>query len=128
MLYTVLVSQPSVVACGSVNVRPCLELAKIGVFILTTFRSAATWPSILFQHISPFHPSPSFSRFLFVTQRPFPRYIPIMTTKEQATSDAVDDGPPISVPDSEDTGENGKLKMIVQLVRKCMGIKDIASM
>ena len=51
-----------------------------------------------------------------------------MTTKQQATSDAVDDAPPISVPDSEDTGENGKLKMIVQLVRKCMGIKDIASM
>ncbi|KAF9653725.1 hypothetical protein BDM02DRAFT_3086907 [Thelephora ganbajun] len=51
-----------------------------------------------------------------------------MVYKEQAASDTVDDGPPISVPDSGDTGESGKLKMIVQLVRKCMGIKDIASM
>ncbi|KAG6854413.1 hypothetical protein C0991_006955 [Blastosporella zonata] len=44
---------------------------------------------------------------------------------------AVDDdapGPPISVPDSGDTGEGGKLKMIVQLVRKCLGVKDIAAM
>lgn len=51
-----------------------------------------------------------------------------MAAKQQVTPDPVDDGPPISVPDSEDTGETGKLKMIVQLVRKCMGIKDIASM
>lgn len=51
-----------------------------------------------------------------------------MTTKQQVAPDVVDDGPPISVPDSGDTGESGKLKMIVQLVRKCMGIKDIASM
>lgn len=34
----------------------------------------------------------------------------------------------ISVPDSGDTGEGGKLKMIVQLVKKCLGVKDIASM
>ena len=43
----------------------------------------------------------------------------------------VDDGalgPPISVPDTGDTGEGGKLKMIVQLVKKCFGVKDIASM
>ncbi|KAF8341886.1 hypothetical protein F5887DRAFT_975443 [Amanita rubescens] len=32
---------------------------------------------------------------------------------------------PISVPD---TGEGGKLKMIVSLVKKCLGVKDIASM
>ncbi|KAF9527453.1 hypothetical protein CPB83DRAFT_856199 [Crepidotus variabilis] len=37
-------------------------------------------------------------------------------------------GPPISVPDSGDTGEGGKLKMIVQLVKKCLGVKDIAAM
>jgi hypothetical protein len=37
-------------------------------------------------------------------------------------------GPPISVPDSGDTGEGGKLKMIIQLVRKCFGVKDIAAM
>ncbi|KAG6820905.1 hypothetical protein H0H93_009679 [Arthromyces matolae] len=37
-------------------------------------------------------------------------------------------GPPISVPDSGDTGEGGRLKMIIQLVKKCFGVKDIASM
>ena len=36
--------------------------------------------------------------------------------------------PAVSVPDSGDTGEGGKLKMIVQLVKKCLGVKDIASM
>lgn len=50
------------------------------------------------------------------------------TSRQEATSSTADDAPPISVPDSGDTGESGKLKMIVQLVRKCMGIKDIASM
>jgi hypothetical protein len=35
---------------------------------------------------------------------------------------------PMSVPESGDTGEGGKLKMIVQLVKKCLGVKDIASM
>ncbi|KIY48496.1 hypothetical protein FISHEDRAFT_43286, partial [Fistulina hepatica ATCC 64428] len=34
----------------------------------------------------------------------------------------------ISVPDSGDHEEGGKMKMIVQLVRKCLGVKDIASM
>ncbi|KAI0360459.1 hypothetical protein OH77DRAFT_1418382 [Trametes cingulata] len=37
-------------------------------------------------------------------------------------------GQPISVPDTGDTGESGKLKMIVQLVKKCLGVKDIAAM
>ena len=38
-------------------------------------------------------------------------------------------GPPISVPEeSGDAGEGGKLKMIVQLVKKCLGVKDIAAM
>ncbi|KAI0646560.1 hypothetical protein C8Q79DRAFT_963358 [Trametes meyenii] len=37
-------------------------------------------------------------------------------------------GQPISVPDNGDTGESGKLKMIVQLVKKCLGVKDIAAM
>ena len=32
----------------------------------------------------------------------------------------------IAVP--EDTGEGGKLKMIVTLVKRCFGVKDIASM
>lgn len=34
----------------------------------------------------------------------------------------------VSVPDTGDSGESGKLKMIVQLVKKCLGVKDIASM
>ncbi|KAL4073682.1 hypothetical protein J3A83DRAFT_4504961 [Scleroderma citrinum] len=49
-----------------------------------------------------------------------------------AEQDAVvdDDGSalPISVPDSGDAGEGGKLKVIVQLVKKCLGVKDIAAM
>ncbi|KAI0371275.1 hypothetical protein BV20DRAFT_1017287 [Pilatotrama ljubarskyi] len=54
-----------------------------------------------------------------------------------ATLDKTDVGTPvdedapgqaISVPDTGDTGESGKLKMIVQLVKKCLGVKDIAAM
>lgn len=37
-------------------------------------------------------------------------------------------GPTISLPDSGDVGEGGKLSMIVQLVKKCLGVKDIAAM
>lgn len=36
--------------------------------------------------------------------------------------------PPVSVPDTGDASESSKLKMIVQLVKKCFGVKDIASM
>lgn len=39
-----------------------------------------------------------------------------------------EDTPAVTVPDSGDSGESGKLKMIVQLVKKCLGVKDIASM
>lgn len=52
----------------------------------------------------------------------------VSASNPEVTTNPVDDGPPVSVPDSGDTGESGKLKMIIQLVRKCMGIKDIASM
>ena len=41
---------------------------------------------------------------------------------------AIDDdapGPPISVPDSGDTGEGGRLKMIIQLVKRSLGVKDL---
>ena len=38
------------------------------------------------------------------------------------------DDEPLSVPDSGDAGDGGKLKMIVSLVKKCLGVKDIASM
>ncbi|KAH9913754.1 hypothetical protein B0H21DRAFT_376695 [Amylocystis lapponica] len=34
----------------------------------------------------------------------------------------------ISVPDAADAGESGKLKMIVQLLKRCLGVKDIAAM
>lgn len=52
-------------------------------------------------------------------------------TDTDDTASVVDEdapGPAISVPDSGDTGEGGKLKMIVQLVKKCLGVKDIAAM
>ncbi|KAG7447051.1 uncharacterized protein BT62DRAFT_948930 [Guyanagaster necrorhizus] len=39
-----------------------------------------------------------------------------------------EDDPAVSVPDTGDAGEGGKLKMIVQLVKKCFGVKDIATM
>jgi len=48
-----------------------------------------------------------------------------------ATDVAVDEDTPeqpISIADSSDPGEGGKLKMIVQLVKKCLGVKDIAAM
>lgn len=32
------------------------------------------------------------------------------------------------VADTGDTGESGKLKMIISLIKKCLGVKDIASM
>ena len=35
---------------------------------------------------------------------------------------------PISVPDDGEHSEGGNLKMIVQLVKKCLGVKDIAAM
>jgi hypothetical protein len=33
----------------------------------------------------------------------------------------------LAVPESGDTGEGGKLKMIISLVKKCFGVKDIAA-
>ena len=50
---------------------------------------------------------------------------------KESTADTVDDdvnAPPLSVPDTGDAGEGGKLKMIVQLLKKCLGVKDIATM
>lgn len=34
----------------------------------------------------------------------------------------------VSVPDTGDGGDGSKLKMIITLVKKCLGVKDIASM
>lgn len=39
-----------------------------------------------------------------------------------------EDDAPISVPDNTDSGESGRLKTIVQLVKRCLGVKDIAAM
>ncbi|KAJ3502451.1 hypothetical protein NLJ89_g8884 [Agrocybe chaxingu] len=50
------------------------------------------------------------------------------STKPDTTIDEDAPGAPISVPDSGDHGEGGKIKMIVQLVKKCLGVKDIAAM
>ncbi|KAF5350987.1 hypothetical protein D9756_008295 [Leucocoprinus leucothites] len=50
------------------------------------------------------------------------------TVDEHVVVDEDAPGTPISVPDSGDHGEGGKLKMIVQLVKKCLGVKDIATM
>ncbi|KAK7046900.1 hypothetical protein R3P38DRAFT_2876652 [Favolaschia claudopus] len=53
-----------------------------------------------------------------------------MSTIAADTPQVVDDeapGPPISVPESGE-GEGGRLKMIVQLVKKSLGVKDIAAM
>ena len=51
------------------------------------------------------------------------------TVSPKNGGDVIDeDTPPISVPDSGDTGEGGKLKMIIQLVKRCFGVKDIAAM
>lgn len=32
------------------------------------------------------------------------------------------------VPDTGESGEGGKLKMIVQLLKRCLGVKDLAAM
>lgn len=34
----------------------------------------------------------------------------------------------VDVPDIGETSEGGKLKMIVQLLKRCLGVKDIAAM
>jgi len=109
----------------------CAPLAKGGVFIPVTSRSAVTRPlrPPVRSSSTPRRCIPLFLfSFHFTAQRLSLHDISVMTTKQPVTSDTVDDGPPVSVPDCGDTGESGKLKMIVQLVRKCMGIKDIASM
>jgi hypothetical protein len=51
-----------------------------------------------------------------------------MAAHQQNDNVVVDEDAAVSVPDAGDTGEGGKLKMIVQLVKKCLGVKDIANM
>lgn len=47
--------------------------------------------------------------------------------EEAATVDD-EEGPAIALPDSGEATEGGKLKMIVSLLKKCLGVKDLASM
>lgn len=49
---------------------------------------------------------------------------PVQTPQDESVDDETK---AVSVPDAGDSGE-GKLKMIVSLVKKCLGVKDIASM
>jgi hypothetical protein len=54
----------------------------------------------------------------------------IMASSEVTYDTAIDEdapGLPISVPDSGDTGE-GRLKMIIQLLKRSLGVKDLAAM
>ncbi|OCH91257.1 hypothetical protein OBBRIDRAFT_887067 [Obba rivulosa] len=52
------------------------------------------------------------------------------SSEHDATPEPLDDEPAqaVSVPDTGDAGESSKLKMIIQLVKKCLGVKDIATM
>jgi oxysterol-binding protein-related protein 9/10/11 len=56
----------------------------------------------------------------------------LSTSKGSSETTPQDDpdapGEPISVPDNGDHGEGGKLKMIVQLVKRSLGVKDLAAM
>ena len=47
---------------------------------------------------------------------------------DDVANSPIEEDTPISVPDSGETGEGGKVNMIVQLVKKCLGVKDIAAM
>ena len=51
-------------------------------------------------------------------------------SKDSGSVDTEAEAPaePISVPDTGEHGEGGKLKMIVQLVKRALGVKDIAAM
>ncbi|KAF8325785.1 uncharacterized protein EI90DRAFT_2931268 [Cantharellus anzutake] len=42
--------------------------------------------------------------------------------------DLTPDDAPVAIAESNDNSEGGRLKMIVQLLKKCLGVKDIASM
>ncbi|KAI0694512.1 hypothetical protein BC835DRAFT_1274389 [Cytidiella melzeri] len=53
-----------------------------------------------------------------VAGNPYPEH-----AHDEETEDAA-----VSVPDTGDGGDSSKLKMIITLVKKCLGVKDIASM
>ena len=50
------------------------------------------------------------------------------TTSTVVEDSVAEDDAAISVPDNGEHNEGGNLKMIVQLVKKCLGVKDIAAM
>jgi oxysterol-binding protein-related protein 9/10/11 len=54
--------------------------------------------------------------------------LPASKDSGSVDTDAETPAAPISVPDTGDHGEGGKLKMIVQLVKRVLGVKDIAAM
>lgn len=61
------------------------------------------------------------------------------TTQIKNSNDGVGDEPELAldteipdtatpVPDSGEASEGGKLKMIVQVLKRCLGVKDLAAM
>ncbi|KAI0318793.1 hypothetical protein OF83DRAFT_1114044 [Amylostereum chailletii] len=52
----------------------------------------------------------------------------VVVPDDKALSEEEADAQAAAIAVPEDTGEGGKLKMIVSLVKKCFGVKDIASM
>ena len=89
------------------------------------------WARTFFVSVPPCFP---LGRHLSFLPPPFsPHVLHEMSTldKNDASNPLDEDasgGQAISVPDSGDTGESGKLKMIISLIKKCLGVKDIASM
>lgn len=77
--------------------------------------------------VTTYHHIPSSSFFPLISLFFMPQD-PVSANPNNTHIDEDAPGPPISVPDSGDTGEGGKIKMIVQLVKKCLGVKDIAAM
>lgn len=69
----------------------------------------------------------TFSFFSSPAATPAPESKDLTVTTELVEEDALPEQA-VSVPDGGDTGEGGKLKMIIQLVKKCLGVKDIATM
>jgi len=110
------------------NYRPLLQVLQRAVQVLASVRvpfhvcdRTLDWRGILICATT-FVPLPSPP----ASSGPFPLSPTIMSTAAHDT--APEEDAPISVPDSGDSGEGGKIKMIVQLVKKCLGVNDIAAM
>lgn len=86
--------------------------------VLHSFHSVQCNHRFSFQHVAVF-------------SQPISCFYSIMSNNDAPNDVAnylTEDDAPITVPDSGETGEGGKVKMIVQLVKKCLGVKDIAAM